>query len=263
MKPSRESRAGAPATRPAAVGEQDDAERDDAADEADGDGGDPHCPATSWAGSFAPRGGSHRSRPTRPRAEGTGHVPCCGQRARPRIAHLRASALRRSTCAASSCPVSSQRVARRETPSGARRLDDGDGTPDGTRMSRGDRVPAREGRRRLHPRAARRGRGDCTADAIAALRVELDARADLGPLWADGRALFRTAAPTRSQARSTAGRRPRSRARRSARPISSSRSVTVAIRPSPVQADRRRDLDTRPAESGVRVTTTSAATPTA
>ena len=43
----------------------------------------------------------------------------------------------------------------------------------------------------LHDAAA----AGCTADAIAALRSELEARADLGPLWADGRALFRTAAP--------------------------------------------------------------------
>ena len=43
----------------------------------------------------------------------------------------------------------------------------------------------------LHDEAA----ADCTAEAIAALRVELDARADLGPLWAGGRAMFRTAAP--------------------------------------------------------------------
>lgn len=41
----------------------------------------------------------------------------------------------------------------------------------------------------LHDAAAE----SCTADAIAALRTELDARAELGPLWAGGRALFRTA----------------------------------------------------------------------
>jgi predicted alpha/beta superfamily hydrolase len=36
---------------------------------------------------------------------------------------------------------------------------------------------------------------DQGCDALPALRAELDARANLGPLWADGRALFRTAAP--------------------------------------------------------------------
>ncbi len=36
----------------------------------------------------------------------------------------------------------------------------------------------------------------CDAVDIAALRIELDARAGLGPLWADGRALVRTSAPT-------------------------------------------------------------------
>ena len=35
----------------------------------------------------------------------------------------------------------------------------------------------------------------CDASAIAVLRTELDARAGLGPLWANGRALFRTATP--------------------------------------------------------------------
>ncbi len=35
----------------------------------------------------------------------------------------------------------------------------------------------------------------CDADALAALTFALDERADLGPLWADGRALFRTDAP--------------------------------------------------------------------
>ena len=35
----------------------------------------------------------------------------------------------------------------------------------------------------------------CDPSAIASLRTELDARAGLGPLWAGGRALFRTAAP--------------------------------------------------------------------
>ena len=40
-----------------------------------------------------------------------------------------------------------------------------------------------------------RAAASCSTDDIAALRGELDARA-LGPLWADGRALFRTAAPT-------------------------------------------------------------------
>ena len=35
----------------------------------------------------------------------------------------------------------------------------------------------------------------CDATAVAALRTELDARAGLGPLWAAGRALFRTAEP--------------------------------------------------------------------
>jgi predicted alpha/beta superfamily hydrolase len=43
----------------------------------------------------------------------------------------------------------------------------------------------------LHDRAA----AGCDAEDIAELRRELDARAGLGPLWADGRALFRTAAP--------------------------------------------------------------------
>ena len=36
----------------------------------------------------------------------------------------------------------------------------------------------------------------CDPTAITTLRTELDARAQLGPLWATGRALFRTAAPT-------------------------------------------------------------------
>jgi predicted alpha/beta superfamily hydrolase len=36
----------------------------------------------------------------------------------------------------------------------------------------------------------------CDAAAVAALRVELDARAGLGPLWAGGRALVRTSGPT-------------------------------------------------------------------
>ncbi len=35
----------------------------------------------------------------------------------------------------------------------------------------------------------------CDPMVVAELRVELDARAELGPLWAAGRALFRTAAP--------------------------------------------------------------------
>lgn len=35
----------------------------------------------------------------------------------------------------------------------------------------------------------------CAPTAVATLRTELDARAGLGPLWAGGRALFRTAAP--------------------------------------------------------------------
>jgi predicted alpha/beta superfamily hydrolase len=35
----------------------------------------------------------------------------------------------------------------------------------------------------------------CDPAAVAALQTELDARAKLGPLWAGGRALFRTAAP--------------------------------------------------------------------
>ncbi len=35
----------------------------------------------------------------------------------------------------------------------------------------------------------------CETDAVEALRSELDQRADLGPLWAAGRALFRTDAP--------------------------------------------------------------------
>ena len=43
----------------------------------------------------------------------------------------------------------------------------------------------------LHDAAA----ATCTTDAIAALRTELDVRAELGPLWAGGRALFRTASP--------------------------------------------------------------------
>jgi predicted alpha/beta superfamily hydrolase len=37
---------------------------------------------------------------------------------------------------------------------------------------------------------------DCDAATLAELREELDARRELGPLWADGRALFRTDAPT-------------------------------------------------------------------
>jgi predicted alpha/beta superfamily hydrolase len=37
---------------------------------------------------------------------------------------------------------------------------------------------------------------DRGCDAVGELRSELDARAKLGPLWADGRALFRTASPT-------------------------------------------------------------------
>jgi predicted alpha/beta superfamily hydrolase len=37
----------------------------------------------------------------------------------------------------------------------------------------------------------------CAPAAITALRAELDARRDLGPLWATGRALFRTDAPIR------------------------------------------------------------------
>src|SRR5262249_27637517 len=35
----------------------------------------------------------------------------------------------------------------------------------------------------------------CDPAAVATLTSELDARAHLGPLWADGRALFRTARP--------------------------------------------------------------------
>lgn len=35
----------------------------------------------------------------------------------------------------------------------------------------------------------------CEPSRVASLRAALDARADLGPLWADGRALFRTDAP--------------------------------------------------------------------
>jgi predicted alpha/beta superfamily hydrolase len=35
----------------------------------------------------------------------------------------------------------------------------------------------------------------CEAESLAELRAELDARAGLGPLWANGRALFRTTAP--------------------------------------------------------------------
>ncbi|MBA3392747.1 MAG: hypothetical protein H0T89_08890 [Deltaproteobacteria bacterium] len=35
----------------------------------------------------------------------------------------------------------------------------------------------------------------CDVTAVAELRTELDERADLGPLWADGRALFRTDSP--------------------------------------------------------------------
>ncbi len=42
----------------------------------------------------------------------------------------------------------------------------------------------------LYDRAA-----GCDPTDVAALRTELDARAGLGPLWADGRALFRTQAP--------------------------------------------------------------------
>ncbi|MDX2090999.1 MAG: alpha/beta hydrolase-fold protein [Kofleriaceae bacterium] len=37
---------------------------------------------------------------------------------------------------------------------------------------------------------------DCDADSVEELRAELDARRELGPLWADARALFRTNAPT-------------------------------------------------------------------
>lgn len=40
-----------------------------------------------------------------------------------------------------------------------------------------------------------RATADCAAADVAALRTELDARAGSGPLWAGGRALFRTAAP--------------------------------------------------------------------
>ncbi len=36
----------------------------------------------------------------------------------------------------------------------------------------------------------------CDADVVSELRLELDARAELGPLWANGRALFRTLTPT-------------------------------------------------------------------
>jgi enterochelin esterase-like enzyme len=36
----------------------------------------------------------------------------------------------------------------------------------------------------------------CDPAIVTELRTELDARADLGPLWANGRALFRTTAPT-------------------------------------------------------------------
>ncbi|HUS27683.1 MAG TPA: hypothetical protein VMZ53_04220, partial [Kofleriaceae bacterium] len=36
----------------------------------------------------------------------------------------------------------------------------------------------------------------CDAKAVTDLQTELDARASLGPLWAEGRALFRTQAPT-------------------------------------------------------------------
>jgi predicted alpha/beta superfamily hydrolase len=43
----------------------------------------------------------------------------------------------------------------------------------------------------LHDRAV----AGCDTAALADLRTELDARVDLGPLWADGRALFRTDAP--------------------------------------------------------------------
>jgi predicted alpha/beta superfamily hydrolase len=43
----------------------------------------------------------------------------------------------------------------------------------------------------LHDRAV----DGCDATIVDELRTELDARANLGPLWADGRALFRTAAP--------------------------------------------------------------------
>src|SRR5262249_51748376 len=40
-----------------------------------------------------------------------------------------------------------------------------------------------------------RATAGCDPAAVATLKSELDARAHLGPLWADGRALFRTARP--------------------------------------------------------------------
>ena len=71
-------------------------------------------------------------------------------------------------------------------------------------------------RRTVRPRALRSREG-CDPTAIATLRTELDARTGLGPLWAGGRALFRTAAPIADRRRlERAGRRPRSRPRRSA-----------------------------------------------
>ena len=72
------------------------------------------------------------------------------------------------------------------------------GTPDGGDPSPDGAIGCAPGKAgaacvlALHDAAA----ADCDAAILATLRSELDARANAGPLWADGRALFRTGAPS-------------------------------------------------------------------